>query len=79
MKATLDYCTVAFSPFQYHQLRIIEFPRYGTFAESFPNTIPYSESIGFIEKVDPNKPDSIDCPFSSRRTKWVTSGGATRW
>jgi ABC-2 type transport system permease protein len=63
MKATLDYCTTAFGPFQYRQLRIIEFPRYGTFAESFPNTIPFSEGIGFITYVDPNKPDAIDLPF----------------
>ncbi len=63
MKATLDYCTAAFSPYQFRQLRILEFPRYGTYAESFPNTIPYSEAIGFIEKVDPQKPDSIDLPF----------------
>ncbi|MGB0034978.1 MAG: M1 family aminopeptidase, partial [Candidatus Acidiferrales bacterium] len=63
MKATLDYCTTAYSPFQYRQLRIIEFPRYGNFAESFPNTVPYSESIGFITYVDPKKPDAIDLPF----------------
>jgi aminopeptidase N len=63
MKATLDYCTSSFSPFQYRQLRIIEFPRYGTFAESFPNTIPFSESIGFITYVDPQKPDAMDLPF----------------
>jgi ABC-type transport system involved in multi-copper enzyme maturation permease subunit len=63
MKATLDYCTTAFSPFQYRQLRIIEFPRYGTFAESFPNTIPFSESIGFITYVNPKKTDAIDLPF----------------
>jgi len=63
MKAALDYCSTAYSPFQYRQLRIIEFPRYDTFAESFPNTIPFSESIGFITYVDPNKPDAIDLPF----------------
>ena len=27
------------------RLRILEFPRYASFAQSFPNTIPYSESI----------------------------------
>ena len=62
MKETLDYCTTNFSPFQFHQLRIIEFPGYGTFAESFANTIPFSESIGFITKVS-KKPDAIDLPF----------------
>ena len=50
MKETLAYCTENFSPFQFHQLRIIEFPRYGTFAESFANTVPFSESIGFTHQ-----------------------------
>jgi hypothetical protein len=63
MKATLDYCTATYSPFQFHQLRILEFPRYGSFAESFPNTIPYSEEIGFITYVNPKKVDAINMPF----------------
>jgi ABC-2 type transport system permease protein len=63
MKATLDYCTQNFSPFQFHQLRIIEFPRYDTFAESFANTIPFSEAIGFITYVDPGTVDQTDIPF----------------
>ena len=62
MKETLAYCTANFSPFQFHQLRIIEFPGYGTFAESFANTIPFSEAIGFITKVS-NKPDAVNLPF----------------
>jgi ABC-2 type transport system permease protein len=62
MKETLAYCTANFSPFQFHQLRIIEFPGYGTFAESFANTIPFSEAIGFITKVS-NKPDAVNVPF----------------
>ncbi|HKD85267.1 MAG TPA: M1 family aminopeptidase [Terriglobales bacterium] len=62
MKETLAYCTANFSPFQFHQLRIIEFPGYGTFAESFANTVPFSESIGFITKIS-KKPDAVDLPF----------------
>jgi len=62
MKETLAYCSANYSPFQFHQLRIIEFPGYGTFAESFANTIPFSESIGFITKVS-NKPDAVNLPF----------------
>lgn len=62
MKETLSYCSANFSPFQFHQLRIIEFPRYGQFAESFANTIPFSESIGFITKV--SKADqAVNIPF----------------
>jgi ABC-2 type transport system permease protein len=63
LKASLDYCSQNFSPFQFHQLRIIEFPRYGTFAESFANTIPFSEGIGFITYVDPGAVDHADIPF----------------
>jgi hypothetical protein len=63
MKATLEYCSNNFSRFQFHQERIIEFPRYGTFAESFPNTIPYSEAIGFITYVDSKDLEAIDIPF----------------
>jgi ABC-2 type transport system permease protein len=33
-------------------VRIMEFPRYATFAQSFANTIPFSEGIGFISKID---------------------------
>jgi ABC-2 type transport system permease protein len=62
MKETLAYCTANFSPFQFHQLRIIEFPGYGTFAESFANTIPFSEAIGFVTKIS-KKPDAVDLPF----------------
>jgi len=62
MKETLAYCSENFSPFQFHQLRIIEFPRYGTFAESFANTIPFSESIGFLTKIS-GKDDAVNLPF----------------
>ena len=59
-KAALDYCTREFGPYQHRQVRILEFPRYGAFAQSFDNTIPYSEEIGFIARV---RPGDIDYPF----------------
>ncbi len=62
MKETLAYCSENFSPFQFRQLRIIEFPRYGTFAESFPNTVPFSEAIGFLTKIS-GKADAVNLPF----------------
>jgi ABC-2 type transport system permease protein len=62
IKKSLDYYTVNFGSYQHRQVRIIEFPRYSSFAQSFPNTIPYSESIGFITKVEEG-PDKIDVPF----------------
>ncbi|MBD3649306.1 MAG: hypothetical protein HUJ31_18070 [Pseudomonadales bacterium] len=49
VKDSLEYFSENFSPYQYRQFRILEFPRYqGTFAQSFPNTIPFSEQIGFV-------------------------------
>ena len=63
IKDSLDYFTHNFSPYQHRQVRIIEFPRYRSFAQSFPNTIPYSEGIGFIARVDPADPDDIDYPY----------------
>lgn len=61
MKESLEYFSTNFSPFQYRQLRILEFPRYRSFAQSFANTIPFSEGIGFIQRVEDE--DDIDFPF----------------
>ena len=47
-KKSLAYFNREFSPYQYRQFRILEFPRYASFAQSFPNTVPFSESIGFV-------------------------------
>ena len=63
MKDTLEYCTSQFGPYQHRQVRILEFPRYRRFAQSFPNTIPFSEAIGFIAKVDPSNPKDVDYPY----------------
>ena len=63
IKRSLDYYTKNFSAYQHKQVRILEFPRYATFAQSFPNTIPFSEGIGFIAKMDDADPESIDYPF----------------
>lgn len=59
-KASLDYFSKNFSPYQYRQVRILEFPAYASFAQSFPNTIPYSESIGFVADI---QDDDIDYVF----------------
>ena len=50
-RAGLDYFQAHFSPYQFSQYRIMEFPRYRSFAQSFPNTVPYSEGIGFIGRM----------------------------
>ena len=59
MKKSLDYYQEAFGPYQYRQLRIMEFPRYRGFAQSFANTIPFGESMGFVSKVEE---DGVDYP-----------------
>ncbi len=65
VKKSLDYYEANFSPYQHRQVRIIEFPRSGgSFAQSFANTIPFSEGIGFIAKVDDDDPEGLDYPFS---------------
>lgn len=63
VQKSLDYYTKNFGPYQHKLVRIIEFPRYARFAQAFPNTIPFSESIGFIARVDDNNPKEVDYPF----------------
>ena len=48
IRKSLAYYSEHFGPYRHHQARIIEFPRYQTFAQAFPGTMPYSEGIGFI-------------------------------
>lgn len=57
MKHSLDDYTTHFGPYQYRQLRILEFPDYAAFAQSFANTVPFSES--FVLQ-DLRKPSDID-------------------
>lgn len=58
VKDSLDYFNDNFGPYQHRQMRIIEFPGYRSFAQSFANTVPYSEQIGFV--ADLRDPDDID-------------------
>ena len=57
----LDYFQSQFGPYQFNQYRILEYPRYRTFAQSFPNTVPFSEAIGFITRLE--KPTDIDLTY----------------
>jgi ABC-2 type transport system permease protein len=61
-KRGLAYYGAHFSPYQFPQFRIVEFPRYQSFAEAFPGTIPFSEGLGFISRVRDDKND-IDWPL----------------
>jgi ABC-2 type transport system permease protein len=62
-KAALEYYSKNFGPYQHRQFRILEFPRYAAFAQAFPNTIPYSEAIGFIARVREDDKEDIDYPY----------------
>ena len=66
VKDSLAYFTAHWGPYQHRIVRIIEFPRFsrgGGFAESFPNTVPFNEAIGFTAKVDDRDPQDIDYPY----------------
>jgi len=61
IKGTQDalvYNSTNFSPYQFKQIRVLEFPRYLGFAQSFPNTVPFSESFAWLgDFSDPNDYD----------------------
>ncbi|WPR74560.1 ABC transporter permease/M1 family aminopeptidase [Algoriphagus sp. NG3] len=57
-KDGLAYFSETYGPFQFRQMRILEFPRYAGFAQSFPNTVPFAESFGWV--ADFSDPNSFD-------------------
>ncbi len=61
VKKSFAYYTQNFGPYAHKEARIIEFPRIAAFAQAFPGTMPYSESIGFIANLE--HPDDIDFVF----------------
>lgn len=61
MHCAIDYCTANFAPYPYGQLRIMEFPRYAEFAQSYPTAVPFSESMGFVLDIDEEK--DVDMVF----------------
>ena len=61
IEKSFAYYTTNFGPYPNKQARIIEFPRVASFAQAFPGTMPYSESIGFIADIE--KPDDIDMVY----------------
>jgi ABC-2 type transport system permease protein len=61
IRSSLAYYTNNFGPYAHRQARILEFPRVVAMAQSFPGTMPYSESIGFIANLE--GPEAIDHVF----------------
>lgn len=60
MKVSMETYTELFTPYQYAQLRIMEFP-YASFAQAFAGTVPFSENIGFVQKPgDAEDPSNVD-------------------
>jgi len=61
IEKSFEYYTKNFGPYMQKEARIIEFPRIAAFAQAFPGTMPYSESIGFIQRL--KDPDDIDMVY----------------
>ena len=60
-KVALEYNSKNFLEYPYSVIRVIEFPAYSGFAQSFATTIPYSEDVGFV--ADFSKADSYNYAF----------------
>lgn len=59
VERSLTYFSQNFGPYYHKQCRIIEFPRYSTFAQAFPGTMPYSESFGFVMNLESKKDNNV--------------------
>lgn len=59
VERSLAYYTTHFGPYMHKQARIIEFPRYSTFAQAFAGTMPYSESFGFVVDLEDEEQNNV--------------------
>jgi aminopeptidase N len=60
LMVSLDHYQANFSPYQFREARIVEFPDYAQFAQSFAGTFPWSEGLGFIADYrDPSRIDMV--------------------
>ena len=59
IERSFEYYTKNFGPYYHKQARIIEFPRYATFAQAFPGTMPYSESFGYIIDLEDETENNV--------------------
>ncbi|HEU4628118.1 MAG TPA: M1 family aminopeptidase [Gemmatimonadaceae bacterium] len=60
MQASLAYYTAHFGPYQFPELRIVEFPRYASYARAHPHTIAFSEGSSFLTRV---REGDVDRPY----------------
>lgn len=59
VERSLAYYTENFGPYTHKQCRIIEFPRFSTFAQAFPGTMPYSEAFGFVIDLEDEEENNV--------------------
>ncbi len=59
VERSLAYYTKNFGPYYHKQCRVIEFPRYASFAQAFPGTMPYSEAIGFVINLEDESENNV--------------------
>jgi len=59
VRKSLAYYEENFGPYYHKQARIIEFPRYQNFAQAFPGTMPYAESLGFITNLEDETENNV--------------------
>jgi hypothetical protein len=52
MRASLAYYGEQFGPYQFDELRVVEFPLYAPGARAHPHTIAFSEGSAFLTRVD---------------------------
>jgi len=71
MQHSFDYYTENFGPYQFDFLRIVEMPRYFSYAISLATTVPFSEGLGFIANVEECYRDDeiVKIPYPT----WVTA------
>lgn len=57
-KDGIKYYSTSYGDFQFKQMRLLEYPKYRSFAQSFPNTVSYEEGFGWMTDFsDPTKFD----------------------
>jgi hypothetical protein len=59
VERSLAYYSENFGPYYHKQCRVIEFPRYATFAQAFPGTMPYSEAFGFVVNLEDESDNNV--------------------
>jgi len=59
VERSLDYYIRNFGPYYHKQCRVIEFPRYSTFAQAFPGSMPYSEAFGFVVNLEDETENNV--------------------